>query len=74
MDDPPPLNADQYRARARNCFRRAVAEQDPVVREDHLREGERWMARWRMWAPDPVRADAETDEPARSSSRSSGRS
>lgn len=52
MDDPP-LTAAQCRDRARNCFRRAVVEENLTAREEHLKEGETWMMRWRTWAPDP---------------------
>lgn len=52
MDDPP-LTAAQCRDRARNCFRRAVVEENLTAREEHLKEGETWMMRWRIWTPDP---------------------
>jgi hypothetical protein len=45
------LSAEECRKRARACFGEAVAEADAKRREDHLRDGEMWMSRWRIWAP-----------------------
>ncbi|CAN5142050.1 hypothetical protein BH09PSE1_BH09PSE1_10070 [soil metagenome] len=61
--DEPPLTAAQCRDRARNCFRRAVAEENLTAREEHLKEGETWMMRWRIWAPDSA-ADTENKSSA----------
>ena len=45
------LSAEECRDRARTCFGRAVAEVDEARREQHLRDGETWMSRWRFWTP-----------------------
>jgi hypothetical protein len=44
------LSAEDCRDRARHCFGQAVAEtDDDNRREQHLRDGEMWMSRWRLW-------------------------
>jgi hypothetical protein len=45
------LSAEDCRDRARHCFGQAVAESDDNRREQHLRDGEMWMSRWRLWTP-----------------------
>jgi hypothetical protein len=45
------LSAENCRERARECFGLAVAEPDDERREQHLRDGEMWMSRWRFWSP-----------------------
>ncbi|GEM_PF-4147288 len=45
------LSAEECRDRARDCFALAVAEDDERRREQHLRDGEMWMSRWRFWTP-----------------------
>jgi hypothetical protein len=45
------LSAEECRERARDCFGLAVAEPDDARREQHLRDGEMWMSRWRVWTP-----------------------
>jgi len=45
------LSAEECRDRARACFGLAVAEADEKRREHHLRDGEMWMSRWRLWTP-----------------------
>jgi hypothetical protein len=45
------MSAEDCRERARGCFGRAVAEPDETRREQHLRDGEMWMTRWRYWTP-----------------------
>jgi hypothetical protein len=51
------LSAAECRERARDCFGRAVAEPDEKRREQHLRDGEMWMSRWRFWTPGSAPAD-----------------
>ncbi|CAN5262616.1 hypothetical protein BH09PSE1_BH09PSE1_02730 [soil metagenome] len=53
------LSAEDCRERARQFFARAVAEDDLSQREAWLLQGERWMQRWRYWAPDVTHADCE---------------
>ncbi|CAN5422850.1 hypothetical protein BH10PSE1_BH10PSE1_08210 [soil metagenome] len=55
------LSADDCRERARQFFARAVAENDLTQREAWLLQGERWMQRWRYWAPDLARSDRERE-------------
>jgi len=43
------LSAEDCRDQARECFAHAVAEPDERRREQHLRDGEMWMSRWRFW-------------------------
>ena len=43
------LSAEDCRDQARECFAHAVAEPDETRREQHLRDGEMWMSRWRFW-------------------------
>lgn len=43
--------AEDCRARARQFFALAVAEDDAEQREIWLAQGERWMQRWRYWTP-----------------------
>lgn len=56
------LSAEDCRERARECFGRAVAEPDDVRREQHLRDGEMWMARWRVWTSENAPLDHVSDE------------
>ena len=45
------MTAEDCRERARYFFGLAVFESEDVVREAWLVAGEKWMMRWRVWAP-----------------------
>lgn len=60
------LTAGQCRERARICFGLGVAELEESRRERHLRDGEMWMARWRLWTPGNAPLGEVAERPVRS--------
>ena len=59
------LSAEDCRDQARECFAHAVAEPDETRREQHLRDGEMWMSRWRIWTPGNAPSDYVSAEATR---------